>query len=68
MKEIYAELAQHVIHVHHTKPVGSLPENYRIDPIRELVPVCPNCHAVIHAKRKPLSIKKLRSLLSNRRK
>lgn len=39
-----------IIHVHHVNPL-SLSEGERaVDPSRDLVPVCPNCHALIHSK------------------
>lgn len=68
MKEVYGEMAERVIHVHHIKPVSRLPDGYKIDPLTELVPVCPNCHAVIHAKPAPLSITQLKSCLAANRK
>ena len=37
---------------------------YQIDPIKDLRPVCPNCHSVIHRDASPLSIEQARALLS----
>ncbi len=39
-----------IIHVHHLKPLSEITEEYVIDPIKDLIPVCPNCHLVIHSK------------------
>jgi len=36
------------IHVHHLKPLAQAGEEYQIEPVRDLRPVCPNCHAVLH--------------------
>lgn len=36
------------IHVHHLRPLSSIGHTYVVDPIKDLRPVCPNCHAVIH--------------------
>jgi hypothetical protein len=37
-----------IIHVHHKHPVA---EGMReTDPTEDLIPVCPNCHAVLHSK------------------
>ena len=33
---------------------------YEPDPRRDLVPVCPNCHAMLHTSDPPLEIEKLR--------
>ncbi|MDP0715234.1 hypothetical protein B6J12_12865, partial [Klebsiella pneumoniae] len=38
---------------------------YQIDPVNELVPLCPNCHAMIHRgnEAKPLSVEELRAMM-----
>jgi len=36
------------IHVHHLKPIAKAGGEYVVDPVEDLRPVCPNCHAVIH--------------------
>jgi hypothetical protein len=46
----YGELMEGFIHVHHIKQLARLGANYRVDPIRDLRPVCPNCHAVLHSR------------------
>jgi len=38
------------IHVHHIKPLHLIDETYEVDPEHDLVPVCPNCHMVLHSK------------------
>ena len=37
--------------------------SYRVNPIDELRPVCPNCHAMLHQIRPALAINELQSLL-----
>lgn len=52
------------IHVHHVVPLSNIRRSYRLNPIRDLRPVCPNCHAAIHhARAEPLSIDELRKRL-----
>ncbi len=51
------------IHVHHINPLSEIREEYIIDPIKDLRPVCPNCHAVIHSKRPAYSIEEVRAML-----
>lgn len=46
--QIYGPVAEGIIHVHHLVPIASIGESYKVDPINDLRPVCPNCHAVIH--------------------
>jgi hypothetical protein len=45
---VYGSLAETIIHVHHLKPLAEIGREYRVDPVADLRPVCPNCHAVIH--------------------
>ncbi len=46
--ERYGPIGEDFIHVHHTVPLASIGESYGLDPETELVPVCPNCHAMLH--------------------
>ena len=39
--EIYGELCKDFIHVHHLKPLSDVAEDYEVDPIKDLLPVCP---------------------------
>ena len=41
-----------IIHVHHIRPLFELAagESANTDPDKDLYPVCPNCHALIHSK------------------
>ena len=39
---VYGNLGEGFIHVHHVKPLGEVGEAYRLDPIEDLRPVCPN--------------------------
>jgi hypothetical protein len=45
---MYGELADGYIHVHHLRPLSEVNGEYVVDPIKDLRPVCPNCHAVLH--------------------
>ena len=45
---VYGPLAAGFIHVHHLKALSEIGKQYKVSPIKDLVPVCPNCHAVIH--------------------
>jgi len=61
---VYGEIAEGFIHVHHVKPMSEIGENYSVDPIKDLVPVCPNCHAVIHLGRKTRGIDVVKKLMA----
>jgi 5-methylcytosine-specific restriction protein A len=62
----YGPLGRGFIHVHHTVPLASIGHSYEVDPIRDLVPVCPNCHAIIHSPHPEpaLSIAAMRELVA----
>ena len=39
------------IEVHHIVPVSEIGDTYVVDPVRDLRPVCPNCHTALHSKK-----------------
>ena len=55
-QNFYGEIGKGIIHVHHLIPLSEIKGTYDLDPIKELVPVCPNCHAIIHSTQPPLTI------------
>ncbi len=59
----YGEVGQGFIHVHHLRQLSEIGEKYEVDPIRDLRPVCPNCHAMIHRRKPAYSIDEIRALL-----
>jgi hypothetical protein len=48
---VYGEEGKGFIHVHHEKPLFTIQEEYQVDPIKDLKPVCPNCDAMLHRNR-----------------
>jgi len=56
----YGELGKGFIHVHHLVPVSEIGKSYQINPIKDLRPVCPNCHSMLHRTNPPLSIEELK--------
>lgn len=62
----FGELGRGFIHVHHLVPVSSIGSQYRIDPVIDLRPICPNCHAMLHRHDPPLSIEELRQRMSRK--
>ncbi|MEL4454844.1 HNH endonuclease [Lutimonas vermicola] len=59
----YGDIGKGFIHVHHIKPISEIGESYEVDPINDLIPVCPNCHAMIHKRKPPYSIKEIKGIL-----
>jgi 5-methylcytosine-specific restriction enzyme A len=62
-EERYGELGREFIHVHHLRPLSDIKDQYRVDPINDLRPVCPNCHAMLHRHKPTLSIEDLQALI-----
>lgn len=61
---LYGEEFSGKIEVHHRKPLHEIKEDYVVDPIRDLVPVCPNCHMVIHSKKDGVyTVEEVRAML-----
>ena len=44
----YGDLGEGFIHVHHLRPLHTIRKDYVVDYKNDLIPVCPNCHAMIH--------------------
>lgn len=59
----YGDLGQDFIHVHHITPIADIGQKYQLNPIKNLRPVCPNCHAMIHRKRPALTIDGLKEIM-----
>jgi 5-methylcytosine-specific restriction enzyme A len=59
----YGSLGEDFIHVHHVTPVSKMGEGYVVNPASDLVPLCPNCHAMIHREDPPLSLDELRAVI-----
>ena len=49
----YGKIGKDSIHVHHIIPISEIGTNYKVDPIKDLLPVCPNCHLILHKKNAP---------------
>ena len=47
----YGDTFKEEIHIHLTKPLYLIDDTYEIDPINDFVPVCPNCHLILHSKK-----------------
>lgn len=59
-EEFYGTIGRNYIHVHHIFPFSDIRKTYILDPIKDLIPVCPNCHVMIHRTRPILTIAKLK--------
>lgn len=60
-EEKYGEIGKDFIHVHHLNKISEQQGEYIINPIEDLIPVCPNCHSMLHKRKEPFTIEELRS-------
>jgi 5-methylcytosine-specific restriction protein A len=60
----YGEIGEGFIHVHHVVPVSKLGAGYIVDPLTDLVPLCPNCHAIAHRTDPPASVESLQAMMA----
>lgn len=59
----YGTIGEEYIHVHHVIPISEIGTEYRLDPLKDLVPICPNCHAMIHRTLPALSVEQLKQTI-----
>ena len=64
-KSFYGSIGDGFIHVHHIKKLSEIGGEYKVDPKNDLVPVCPNCHAMIHRGGGSMPVEELRSIIAN---
>ena len=64
-EKAYGEVGKGFIHIHHIVPLAKIGKNYQLNPEKDLIPVCPNCHAMLHRpiNGKLLSVQQLRDKL-----
>lgn len=66
-ESVYGERGRDFIEVHHLKPLSTLDEPVIVNPKTDLIPVCSNCHRMIHRRAEQvLSPDQLRQLMKNR--
>ena len=59
---VYGEIGKGFIHVHHLERLADTGKRL-VNPASDLVPVCPNCHSMLHRKNPPLLPEELKKLM-----
>ena len=59
----YGEIGKNFIHVHHLTPISTIGKEYELNVDTDLVPVCPNCHYMLHRKNPPYTIEELKEII-----
>ncbi|WP_026549424.1 HNH endonuclease [Arthrobacter sp. Br18] len=60
----YGPIGRGFISIHHLVPASQLSSGYELDPIQDLLPLCPNCHAMAHRRGVALTPAELRRMMS----
>jgi len=61
----YGTIRQDYIQVHHLIPIHENGKTYEVNPVTDIVPLCPNCHAMIHREKDTLTIEELKQHYAN---
>lgn len=67
--KVYGDEFKDKIEVHHIVPINEVKKEYKVDPEKDLIPVCPNCHTMLHSKMsngKMPTIDELRKLIKKK--
>ncbi|TKD60514.1 HNH endonuclease [Flavobacterium sp. ASW18X] len=62
-EKTFGAIGKGFIHVHHLNEFSILGKEYVINPKTDLVPVCPNCHSMLHKKKPAFTISELKQIL-----
>jgi hypothetical protein len=65
--ETYGKVGEGFIEAHHTQPIAQLAPDTRIA-IVDLVPICSNCHSMLHRSRPWLTVEQLHAIVLSQRK
>ena len=62
-ESFYGSIGWGYIHVHHLTPVSKMGGRYKVDPRKDLIPVCPNCHSMLHKREPPITPEELQQMV-----
>lgn len=62
---IYGPIGKRIIHIHHLVPLSQMDEPKPVNPISDLVPLCPNCHNLAHKRIPPFSPSEVKNLMND---
>ena len=66
-QKYYGEIGKDFIHVHHIIPVSQMGGEYILNPEKDLIPLCPNCHAMVHKKNPPFTPDELKEIIKHQK-
>ena len=66
-ESLYGPAGIDKIHVHHLIQLSEVRDTHKTDPVRDLRPVCANCHLIIHAKTPAYTIDEVKQMIREKR-
>ena len=65
---MYGDRGREYIEVHHVKPISTFDQKQEVDPIKDMVTVCSNCHRMMHRRAdQVLSVEQLKDIIAEMR-
>jgi predicted HNH restriction endonuclease len=61
----YGKLGEGYIEIHHLKPISEYNGKVKVNPKTDLIPLCSNCHRMIHKPSDMLSVKQLKNIIKS---
>lgn len=65
-EKVYGDIGKDFIHVHHVVDIATIGSEYSVDPLKDLIPVCPNCHSMLHKKKPAYLIIELKEMIKHK--
>ena len=65
-EQMYGSYGIDFFHAHHLISISESGKSYQMDPIKDLRPVCINCHSMLHKSNPALSIEELKLVIRNK--
>lgn len=64
-EKTYGEIGKGFLEVHHKRPISTYDEEHEI-PQSELVPLCSNCHSMVHRRKEAMDVDELKNIVQNK--
>jgi 5-methylcytosine-specific restriction protein A len=64
---VYSDVGKGYIHVHHLTPLSEMGGESDVNPVEDMRPICPNCHAMVHRRKPAYAIEEIEEILAARR-
>ncbi len=63
---VYGSEFSEKMHIHHLVEIATIGEEYEIDAIKDLLPVCPNCHMIAHSRKPAYSPEEIKAMINKK--